>query len=178
MAQIRVAVFIDGSNLHHRLEQCGWPQRIDIGTLAKRLAGNRQLVRVAYYNVPPPPHRAPAAGARQRRYYARISEDAQVEFTLGYLQRRIVDGRSVYEEKGVDVQIAVDMLTGAFRDVYDVAVLVSSDGDFRPAVEAVREVGKRVEYICFPGATRSSALVRSASVSRQCRRAWITGYDE
>lgn len=101
-----------------------------------------------------------------------------VRFTLGYLQRRIVDGAYVYEEKGVDVQLAVDMLTGAFRDDYDVAVLVSSDGDFRPVVEAVREIGKRVEYIYFPGATRSSAMIRSASVARQCRRAWLTEFPE
>jgi uncharacterized LabA/DUF88 family protein len=85
----------------------------------------------------------------------------------------MVVGRPVYEEKGVDVALAVDMLTGAFEDRYDTAVLVSSVGDFKPAVEAVRRYGKRVEYVFFPGAQRSSALLQSCNVARKCRRAWV-----
>lgn len=116
------------------------------------------------------------ADQRQEQYYQSIQTDRDVHFTLGYLQRRVVDGHAIYEEKGVDVQLAVDMLTGAFRDEYDVAILVSSDGDFRPLVDAVRSMHKRVEYIFFSGATRSSAIIQSASVARQCRRAWLAPY--
>ena len=79
----------------------------------------------------------------------------------------------VLEEKGVDVALAVDMLTGAFEDLYDAAVLVSSDGDFKPAVEAVQRLGKRVEYLYFQGSTFSRALDQACDVSRRCRRAWM-----
>ena len=50
-----------------------------------------------------------------------------------------------YVEKGVDVNIAVDMLKLAFRSEYDTAILVSGDGDFASVVTEVRNLGKKVE---------------------------------
>lgn len=174
----RVAVFIDGANLYNRLRECRWPTCVNIGQFAGRLAGNRTLVGVWYYNVSPPAERPMDQIARQERYYSLVREDPAVRFTLGFLQRRIVSGKAVYEEKGVDVSLVVDMLTGAFTDAYDVAILVSSDGDFKPAVEAVRGSGKRVEYVFFPGATRSAALTQASSISRKCRRAWVAEFGD
>ena len=49
-----------------------------------------------------------------------------------------------YTEKRVDVSIAVDMVTMAYSGQYDVAYLLSADGDFVPAVQAVRQLGKKV----------------------------------
>ena len=49
-----------------------------------------------------------------------------------------------YTEKRVDVNIAIDMVSMAMKNEFDVAYLVSADGDFVPAVEAVRELGKKV----------------------------------
>lgn len=40
---------------------------------------------------------------------------------------------------------AIDMVMGAVRDEYDVAVLVSADTDLVPAIEAVLNLGKRAE---------------------------------
>ena len=40
------------------------------------------------------------------------------------------------EEKGIDVQIAIDMVTMASSDDLDVAILVSTDTDLRPVLEA------------------------------------------
>jgi uncharacterized LabA/DUF88 family protein len=170
---VRVAVFIDGANFYNRLRQCRWPTTVDIGKFAGRLAGNRELVGAWDYNVSPPPERPADQIARQEAYYARVREHPLVKFTLGFLQRRMVDGKPVYEEKGVDVSLAVDMLTGAFEDRYDTAILVSSDGDFKPAVEAVRRYGKRVEYLYFKGSQRSSALFQVCNLARQCRRTHV-----
>jgi len=41
------------------------------------------------------------------------------------------------------------MVKLAYNNAYDTAILVSSDGDFVPAVQAVKEVGKNVENIGF-----------------------------
>jgi uncharacterized LabA/DUF88 family protein len=176
MAGTRVAVFVDGANFYNRLRECGWPTQVDVGAFGARLAGERTLVGVWYYNVSPPAERPASQVARQERYYARIREHRAVRFTLGFLQRRLVDGKAVYEEKGVDVALVVDMLTAAFKDMYDVAILVSSDGDFKPAVQAVRTAGKRVEYVFFPGTTRSTALMQACDVRRKCRRGWLTEF--
>jgi len=51
---------------------------------------------------------------------------------------------TVMVEKAVDVHIAVDMVMMAQQDDFDVAYLLSADGDFTPAVKAVRSLGKKV----------------------------------
>ncbi len=48
------------------------------------------------------------------------------------------------------------MLTHAFRQNYDVAILVSGDNDFADAVQAVKDLGRTVEIALFgnPGSSR------------------------
>ena len=41
------------------------------------------------------------------------------------------------EEKGIDVELAVDFVVMAVRDQYDRAILMSTDTDLKPALEAV-----------------------------------------
>jgi len=54
-----------------------------------------------------------------------------------------------YVEKGVDIAIAVDMIQLAYSNSYDVAILVSGDGDFAKAIKAVKDQGKHVEVAFF-----------------------------
>ena len=67
----------------------------------------------------------------------------EIEYKLGYFQ---TDGKT---EKGVDVKIAVDMIKLAYEDQYDIAFLVSGDGDLVDAVDLVRELGKGVNNLIF-----------------------------
>lgn len=54
----------------------------------------------------------------------------------GRMERRI--------EKGIDTAIVTDMIKLAWEDAWDVAILVSSDRDFIPAVEFLTNKGLRV----------------------------------
>ena len=63
--------------------------------------------------------------------------------------KRKIGERVIYEVKEDDIRLAVDMVKLAYNDAYDTAVLVSSDGDFVPAIKAVKEIGKNVENIGF-----------------------------
>ena len=45
--------------------------------------------------------------------------------------------------------VATDLLRFAWENLYDVAVLVSGDGDFSYAVQAVKDMGKHVEVAAF-----------------------------
>ena len=47
-------------------------------------------------------------------------------------------------EKGIDAAIATDLLSLSWEGVLDVAVLVSGDSDFVPAVERIQERGLKV----------------------------------
>ena len=50
-------------------------------------------------------------------------------------------------EKAVDVKLATDLLE--LRSIYDVAVILSGDQDYVPAVQAIKDSGKRVMNVCF-----------------------------
>jgi uncharacterized LabA/DUF88 family protein len=59
------------------------------------------------------------------------------------------------QEKSVDVKLAVDMIV--LKDIYDYAIIVSGDQDYVPAVQAVKDFGKRVVNVSF--LTRSGNLL-------------------
>jgi uncharacterized LabA/DUF88 family protein len=47
-------------------------------------------------------------------------------------------------EKGVDAAIVTDLLSLAWQGAYDMAVLVTSDADFVPAIDHVQQKGLKV----------------------------------
>lgn len=164
----RVCIFIDGSNFYHALKEAGLPVSVDFGKLAVEFTGPRKHVHTYYYNAPlvsPRPgepdfaERDRLRRAQQRFLYA-LRFIPNLTVRLGRLQR-LPDGS--YVEKGVDIMIAVDMLTLAFKDRYDVAVLTTSDGDFAHAIETVKfETGKTVELRQVSG-SKAEALIKAAS---------------
>ncbi len=52
------------------------------------------------------------------------------------------------KSKGVDISLTTDMLSNAFNNNFDVAVLVAGDGDYLPLVSEVKRLGK-VIYLAF-----------------------------
>jgi uncharacterized LabA/DUF88 family protein len=54
------------------------------------------------------------------------------------------------EEKGVDTSIVKDMISLAWVDAYDVAVLVSADRDFVPVADFLQTKGIKVIHGAFP----------------------------
>lgn len=80
------------------------------------------------------------------------------EIKLGYL----LMSNGKYHEKGVDVQIAVNMVRGAIKNEYDICYLISSDTDLLPAIKTAREEGKKVIYVAFKNYI-SRALLKNCS---------------
>lgn len=64
----------------------------------------------------------------------------------------------IWQEKAVDVKIAVDMISMAHRGEYEDAYLLSADGDYTPVAEEVRALGRKV----FAASPRYGAKLRSA----------------
>ena len=72
---------------------------------------------------------------------------AGVEFRrAGAITYRLAD-KTFGKEKAVDVKLACDLLM--LRDIYDVAVIVSGDQDYVPAVQFAKDAGKRVVNVAF-----------------------------
>ena len=65
-------------------------------------------------------------------------------------------------EKSVDVPLAVDMVRLAYDGAYGTGIIVSGDGDFVKAVEAVRAKNIRVQNANFLNLDRKGSAIRSA----------------
>jgi uncharacterized LabA/DUF88 family protein len=78
-----------------------------------------------------------------------------IEFrTAGAIRYNLFDG-SFGPEKAVDVKLATDLIV--LKDIYDVAVIVSGDQDYVPAVQVIKNEGKTVVNVAFK--TRGGRLL-------------------
>lgn len=168
----RVAVFIDGSNLHYKLKDLGIRNLsyFQYGEFALWLAAERLLVAKRYYvgvvRAKDDDERGQKLRRNQKRLFNHLSSKR-----CGFLIERgyIMHNDGQYYEKGVDVKIAVDIVVGAYEDAYDTAVLVSSDTDLIPAIERARILGKKVEYIGFSHKP-SFGLIKNSNETRLLTR--------
>lgn len=105
------------------------------------------------------------AAAELRQYLSTmpVRIDSNVFHDLMSLAKRHIHSE-VKVEKAVDVMLTVDMVIMAERNQFEAAYLLSADGDFTPAVQAVRSHGKKV-YAVSPSlgaklAAASNAYIR------------------
>ena len=85
--------------------------------------------------------------------YRMFSDMADAGFDVNMMEQINGGGR----EKCVDIQLAVDMLYYAtVPDAYDVALLLTGDKDFLPAVVRCRQKGRRVGLISMRSAASQS----------------------
>jgi len=145
----RIFIIIDGNNFYHRLKELKLANLLglDYEKFSQFLLGQRFLTSKNYYigaireesgNL-----KSKELMRGQRKLTGMLQKAGWV-VKFGHMLK--ADG---YHEKGVDVQIATDVLIGAYENLYDTAVLVSSDTDLIPALAKAREMKKKIEYIGF-----------------------------
>ena len=143
-----VAVFVDVANIFYAAKAAGVD--IDYVTLLKSATAGRDFVRAyAYTGLDPEnENQKQFHGFLARSGYKVVSKDI----------RKYGDGRV---KANLDIELVVDLMRMAEK--LDVAVIVSGDGDFAPAIYAVQQQGVRVEVISFRGNT-SSDLIDAADI--------------
>jgi uncharacterized LabA/DUF88 family protein len=160
----RVAIFIDGGNFYRSIRRNDWvPKgaRFDYVKFAATLAKNRPVTSKSYYVGIVRNHDQSAKSQtmveNQQKLLTGLEND-------GY---QIKKGKIVYDnkisEKGVDVQLAIDLVIGAVENSYDTAIVVSSDTDLIPAIKYVKSKGKTVEYVGFSNAP-SFGMIKESNV--------------
>ncbi len=150
----RVAIFIDGSNLYHALrDNCS---RVDLNftDFTNKLCAGRPLFRTYYYNVLQDPAQRPDGFREQQEFLDVLRKTPYLEVRLGSMKL----SQGVPVEKGIDIMLATDMLHFGWNDLYDVAILVSGDGDFAYALQAAKNMGKHVEVAYFESNVSRSLL--------------------
>jgi uncharacterized LabA/DUF88 family protein len=151
---MRVAIFFDGKNFYSGWRATAEGQVVDFGKLSKWLVasvGGSWLWGAYYYTGI---ETGDAASTKNQRQLVDFLD--KLELLPGFFVHRFsrkvrqrccekcgnIDTYS--QEKEVDTTMVADMLRLAAVDAFDIAVLVSGDGDHTPAVEGVRAIGKQV----------------------------------
>ena len=177
----RVAVFIDGLNVRHRLRERGWCECYDVGHLARQLAGPRQLVGVYFYHPQPnQEHLGPTRYAAERGYLERLIRDPSVTAPPGaYMAKRFSPaGGVVWIEKQTDVLLGTDLVYRAAMELIDRAVVATADADLVPAIRRCIDLDVPVEVLRFRGTTpRLWELESVATVLRRARPTYFRPYD-
>ena len=156
-----IAVFLDFQNVHligHNLYGHGvepYRRVPDPARLADLIADRRKrpsnAARISVYRGRPDPNLQPTLTAANDARTTQWDRDPRVRVFRRPLNYRGWPNVSP-QEKGVDVQLAVDFVSTAFSRDYDALVLFSSDTDLLPALEAVvyNSLG-HVEVACWSG---------------------------
>lgn len=156
----KVVVFIDGSNHYHivkKMFNTDCLSAFDFDAFIKYLVGERNLIRTYYYTAPLDKNYISPKGkksgqetyAKQQQFFEKLKKIPYFSLILCRMQKETINGKIHYRVKEDDINLAVDMVKLAYNDAYDTAILVSSDGDFVPAIKVVKETGKKVENIGF-----------------------------
>ncbi|VVB56878.1 NYN domain protein [uncultured archaeon] len=157
----RVMVFIDGGYLRKGWKDYSFGEdtRINFNGLAYyaldfKSTFSHELIRVYYYDAIADPLKEQAKHEEQDLYFQSIRNIENYEVKLG----RLIRSEGHYRQKGVDVLLAIDMITKAYEDQYDIAILIGGDDDLQDVVRAVKDSGKRV-YGLFFEANASKRLI-------------------
>ncbi|MEK7480778.1 MAG: NYN domain-containing protein [Patescibacteria group bacterium] len=166
----RLFILIDGSNFYHRLKELELAHLLTFNyaafskLLARDTGAQTRRYYIAAVQVEKGNIKSEKLEKAQRKLLQQLVNSGW-EYILGHMMKT----DSLYHEKGVDVRIATDLLIGAYENLYDTAILVSSDTDLIPAIRQVRKIGKRVEYIGFQH-KKSYGLMRNTDKYRLLKK--------
>lgn len=166
----RIAILVDGSNMYHYAKELHLTRLLefDYKSFAEFLAHGRKVVNATYYVGK---MREKVGDLRSRQLMAAqqklVSRLRNYGWEISYGHMLVDDGGQ--REKGVDVQIAVDLVKGAYKNLFDTAILISSDTDLIPAIREVRSEGKVFEYVGFSHRP-SFGLIKNASLTTTLKK--------
>ncbi len=145
---MRTLVLIDGQNLYHLAQVAwapvprdpsspyAWPS-FDVEKLANELVGReygRTLVELRFYTGVP----ARSAIPFWHDFWTNKCRHLRNQGVHVY-KGRINSGG---QEKGVDVSLALDLVEATHEQRYEVAIIVSQDADFGPAVRLAKRIAR------------------------------------
>ena len=177
----RVIAYIDGFNLYFGLHDKGWKRFywLNLRQVALHLLKpNQTLAATKYFTsivtAPPDKNRRQATFLEALNtlqdshiYYGHYLADTITCRKCGYAY-------TTHHEKMTDVNIATEMLSDAFADHFDVALLISADSDLVSLIQKVRHLFPEKQVIAvFPPARHSNALKNVANVCLHLDRATL-----
>ncbi len=164
----RIVIYIDGSNFYKYLKdkKINFLKgvRFDFNKFVDFLVGNNICVSKRYYiglakNFDNS-ERSKSIVRGQQKFLANLEKEGFV----------IKKGKVIYDsgkirEKGTDVKIAIDLVIGACDNLFDKAILISSDTDLIPTIKYLKYKGKKLEYVGFSHSP-SFAMIKNSDFKK------------
>jgi hypothetical protein len=163
----RTYVYVDGFNLYYRALKGTKFKWLNLEALVGRLLdSDNEIQCIRYFTAPVSGKLDPDQPFRQRRYLDALRTLPCVSCHFGNFlthpkTRPLVKpqpGGPTHvkiwnsEEKGSDVNLATYLIHDAWRDLFDVAVVLSQDTDLNEPVRIVRdEIGKSIGVVILDG---------------------------
>jgi uncharacterized LabA/DUF88 family protein len=170
----RVISYVDGFNLYFGVRSKGWRRyyRLDLAQLSRTLLKPGQHLEAVHYFT----SHIQANGQnaedirRQNTYLEALSTISSVRLHFGHFLRKPRRCRKCgaewmdSEEKMTDVNIAVRLLTDAFENRFDTALLISADSDLTtPVRQVLSDFKEKRVVVAQPPGRNSVTLCRTAS---------------
>ena len=136
----RIAVFLDGANCFYTQKKMGW--NIDAKKLLDYCKEYGEVVEATYYT-------GAAVDSSQKKYHDKI---AYIGYSLVTKPVKTMHDQATGQtilKANLDIEIVLDMFNMVER--YDMAILVSGDGDFERALQQLKSRGKEVKVISTRG---------------------------
>lgn len=170
------SIFIDGENLLYGLLSVLIPEKLVadraelikfdlISLFLEAVKDNTKPINIYYYGTKP--HVVKDMGeealeastkmVEHKKSWSEWLAKQKIEYiTAGNLRARQKKEGVVFQEKGVDVRMAVDMVKLAFETNKMHFVTASSDSDTIPALRVVRAKGHKITYVGMAGSTNKA----------------------
>lgn len=162
---MKILIQFDGSNFYKKVKKIA-PElhltNFDYSKFSKNISGsekNKSIYYVGEIKKFNNDKKSQSLYSGQQSLFSNLRSH-NFDIKLGY----ILFSNNEYHEKGVDVQIAVDMVRGAIKNEYDICYLISSDTDLLPAIKDARTNGKKIIYVAFENNV-SHALLNNCTSS-------------
>jgi uncharacterized LabA/DUF88 family protein len=155
----KAAVFIDGGYLDKVLQDLGIA-RVNLQRLSDKIVGRNLRLRSYYYHCSvyqsnPPTLEEKDRFQKKERFFNALRRLTAFEVRLGYLVFKGKDhlGNPIFQQKGVDIHMAVDLMRLSLQNKIDIAYLIAGDGDLLPLVVSAKDAGVFVNLYYGNGPT-------------------------
>lgn len=150
-----VSIFIDGNNFYHGLRNLYGRdkslKKFNFDKFINYLIKDNHLIKIFYYNAQLDELKNPEKFESQKEFFEKLKKIPKLNLRLCKLLKRKLPSsdKYYYVLKEDDIYMAVDIVEGACENKFDIAILISGDGDFVPAVKSVKKKNKKVINIYF-----------------------------
>jgi uncharacterized LabA/DUF88 family protein len=160
----KIILFIDGENFINKIEEVLRNEgidkykidlaSIDVSKLLKEALKGLNISRKIFYAAklhshPETRKKSEELISFQRKLRNNLIKHNYDFIIAGNVRAQKVGEKLVFREKGVDVRIAVDLVSLACDGELKTAILCSSDSDLQPAVKELKQRGVEVIYLGF-----------------------------